>query len=158
MNRDNAADCHPLRRPPPCYSGAVLWLAVLLFTIPFSAAQETSSRKAATQGKAMPSGKALFIQHCASCHGDDAKGAGPAALALKKQPPDLTTLAKRNRGKFPYDEVSKAIDGDVEVPAHGSREMPTWGPLFLALTDLNTREAERLTTTLTDYIKSLQVK
>jgi len=36
--------------------------------------------------------------------------------------------------------------------------MPTWGPLFLALTDLNTREAERLTTTLADYIKSLQVK
>ena len=132
-------------------------LAVLLFTIPFSAAQETSSRKGATPGKAI-SGKTLFMEHCASCHGDDAKGAGPAALALKKQPPDLTALAKRNHGKFPNDEVSKAIDGDVEVPAHGSREMPTWGPLFLALTDLNTREAGRLTTTLTDYIKSLQVK
>jgi mono/diheme cytochrome c family protein len=135
----------------------VFWLAVLLFTIPFSAAQKTSSRKGATPGKAI-SGKTLFMEHCASCHGDDAKGAGPAALALKRQPPDLTALAKRNHGKFPYDEVSKAIDGDVEVPAHGSREMPTWGPLFLALTDLNTREAERLTTTLTDYIKSLQVK
>jgi mono/diheme cytochrome c family protein len=136
----------------------VFWLAVLLFTIPFSAAQETSSKKAAPQGKTTPSGKTLFMQHCASCHGDDAKGAGPAALALKKQPPDLTTLAKRNHGKFPYNEVSKTIGGDVEVPAHGSREMPTWGPLFLALTDLNTREAERLTTTLTEYIKSLQVK
>jgi len=156
--RDNAVNCHPLRRPAPCYSRAVFWLAVLLFTIPFSAAQETSSRKGATPGKAMLSGKTLFMEHCASCHGDDAKGAGPAALALKRQPPDLTALAKRNHGKFPYDEVSKAIDGDVEVPAHGSREMPTWGPLFLALTDLNTREAERLTTTLADYIKSLQVK
>jgi hypothetical protein len=36
--------------------------------------------------------------------------------------------------------------------------MTTWGPLFLALTELNTRDAERLTTTLTEYIKSLQVK
>ena len=32
------------------------------------------------------------------------------------------------------------------------------GPLFLALTDLNAHEAERLTTKLTDYIKPLQVK
>ena len=83
MYRDNAVNCHPLRRPAPCYSRAVFWLAVLLFTIPFSAAQETSSRKGATQGKAMLSGKTLFMEHCASCHGDDAKGAGPAALALK---------------------------------------------------------------------------
>ena len=157
MNRDNAVDCYFLCKQKPNHWRAALWFAILLLPISFSAAQ-TSSKKAATQGKAMPSGRTLFMQHCASCHGDDAKGAGPAALALKKQPPDLTALAKRNHGKFPYDEVRKAIDGDVEVPAHGSREMPTWGPLFLALTDLNTREAERLTTTLTDYIKSLQVK
>ena len=157
MNRGNAVDCYFLCKQKPNHWRVALWFAILLLLISFSAAQ-TSSKKAATQGKAMPSGRTLFMQHCASCHGDDAKGAGPAALALKKQPPDLTALAKRNHGKFPYDEVRKAIDGDVEVPAHGSREMPTWGPLFLALTDLNTREAERLTTTLTDYIKSLQVK
>ncbi len=158
MNRDNAVDSYFLCKQKPNHWRAVVWFAILLLPISFSAAQETSSKKAATHGKAMPSGRTLFMQHCASCHGDDAKGAGPAALALKKQPPDLTVLAKRNHGKFPYDEVRKAIDGDVEVPAHGSREMPSWGPLFLALTDLNTREAERLTTTLTDYIKSLQVK
>jgi mono/diheme cytochrome c family protein len=156
VNRDNAVDCDSLRALN--HSRAVLWFAVLFLTIPFSAGQETSSKKAATHGKVMQSGKTLFMQHCASCHGDDAKGAGPAALSFKKQPPDLTALAKRDHGKFPYDEVRKAIDGDVEVPAHGSKDMPTWGPLFLALTDLNTREAERLTTTLTDYIKSLQVK
>lgn len=98
------------------------------------------------------------MQHCASCHSADARGAGPAAVALKKQPPDLTVLAKQNHGKFPYDEVFKAIDGDFEVSAHGSKEMPTWGPLFLALTGVNAREAERLTTNLTDYIKSIQVK
>jgi mono/diheme cytochrome c family protein len=137
---------------------AVLWIAVLLLSIPFSAAQETSSKKAEIHGKSIASGKTLFMQHCASCHGDDAKGAGPAAAALKKQPSDLTALAKRNHGKFPYDEVSKAINGDFEVPAHGSREMPTWGPLFLALTDLNVRKAENLTKNLTDYIKSIQVK
>ena len=136
----------------------LLWIAMLLLLISFSAAQETSSKKAGTRSKSIASGKTLFMRHCASCHSADARGGGPAAVALKKQPPDLTGLAKQNHGKFPYDEVVKAIDGDFEVPAHGSKEMPTWGPLFLALTDLNTREAGRLTTTLTDYIKSLQVK
>ena len=158
MNRDNAVDCYVVCKQKPNHSRAVIWLAILLLPISLSAAGETGSKKGAIHGKATPSGRTLFMQHCASCHGDDAKGAGPAALALKKQPPDLTALAKRNHGKFPYDEVFKAIDGDFDVPAHGSREMPTWGPLFLALTDLNAHEAERLTTTLTDYIKSLQVK
>ena len=136
----------------------VLWIAMLLLPISFSAAQETRSKRAGTLSKSITSGKTLFMQHCASCHSADARGAGPAAVALKKQPPDLTALAKQHHGKFPYDEVFKAIDGDSEVPAHGSKEMPTWGPLFLALTDLDTRKAELLTTNLTDYIKSLQIK
>jgi len=158
LNRDHAVNRYSLRRQEPAHSRGVLWFAILLLPVSFSAAQETSSKKVETHGTSIASGKTLFMQHCASCHGDDGKGAGPAAFALKKQPPDLTALAKRNHGKFPSDEVSKAIDGDFEVPAHGSKEMPTWGPLFLALTDLNAAKAERLTTNLTDYIKSLQVK
>jgi mono/diheme cytochrome c family protein len=158
LPRDRTAGRYSRRRDEPNHWRAVLWIAALLLPISVSAAQQTSAKKAESRGKSMASGKTLFMQHCASCHGDDAKGAGPAALALKKQPPDLTGLAKRNHGKFPYQEVSKAIDGDFEVPAHGSREMPTWGPLFLALTDLNAQEAERLTTQLTDYIRSLQVR
>jgi len=142
----------------PNDSRAVLWIAMLLLPISFAAAQETPSKKAEKRRESIGAGKILFMQHCASCHSADAKGAGPAALALKTQPPDLTVLAKRNHGKFPYDEVVKAIGGDVEVPAHGSREMPTWGPLFLALADLNARKAENLTTNLTEYIKSIQVK
>jgi len=142
----------------PNHSRTVLWIAVLLLSVSFCGAQEKSSKRGKSHGESIASGKTLFMQQCASCHGDDAKGAGPAALALKKQPPDLTALAKQNHGKFPYSEVSKTIDGDMEVPAHGSKEMPTWGPLFLALTDLDTRKAELLTTNLTDYIKSLQIK
>ncbi len=142
----------------PCVRPLVLWITGLLLPISFSAAGRTKSPASETRSQSIASGKTLFMQHCASCHGDDAKGAGPAAVALKKQPPDLTALAKRNHGKFPYDQVSKAITGDFAVPAHGSREMPMWGPLFLALTGENAREAERLTTNLTDYIKSIQVK
>src|ERR1035437_888659 len=45
-------------------------------------------------------GQALFQAYCASCHGKDAKGAGPAAPALKAKPADLTQIGKNNGGKF----------------------------------------------------------
>src|SRR5436305_11025501 len=46
-------------------------------------------------------GKDLFREYCAVCHGVDAKGAGPAASALKKPVGDLTQLTVKNKGKFP---------------------------------------------------------
>jgi len=72
----------------------------------------------------------LFRAYCASCHGADAKGKGPAAPALKARVPDLTLLAKRNGGKFPAARVRNMIMGDEVLAAHGSREMPVWGPIF----------------------------
>jgi len=126
--------------------------AMLLLLASFVLAADSGTSK-----PAVPSGRVLFAEHCASCHGVDAKGAGPAALTLKIQPPDLTSLAKRD-GKFPYDQVYKTIDGDFPVTAHGTREMPTWGALFLALTDLNQQTAEQYVRNLTNYIKSIQGK
>jgi len=108
--------------------------------------------------KSNESGKMLFKQNCASCHGDDAKGGGPAAVALKVQPPDLTQLTRQKGGKFPYDEVKKTIAGESMVSAHGSREMPTWGPLFLAMTGENQKAVDQRLTNLTDYLKSIQAK
>lgn len=53
------------------------------------------------------------------------------ASVLKGPVPDLTTLTKRNKGKFPAAELEKMIlgEGDSRL-AHGSREMPVWGPVF----------------------------
>ena len=75
-------------------------------------------------------GPDLFRTYCASCHGVDGKGKGPAAPALKASVPDLTLLSKRNRGKFPAAHVREVIIGEQVVAAHGSREMPIWGPIF----------------------------
>ena len=76
-------------------------------------------------------GPDLFHAHCAACHGPDGKGNGPAGAALKTKPADLTVLAKNNGGKFPTQRVQKFISGDdPSLLAHGSREMPVWGPIF----------------------------
>lgn len=75
-------------------------------------------------------GPDLFRDHCAACHGADAKGNGPAASALKAKVPDLTMLAKNNGGQFPAAGVRKVISGDEVLASHGSREMPIFGPIF----------------------------
>jgi mono/diheme cytochrome c family protein len=130
----------------------------LLLAISFLAAAPPKPGDPASHGKSAASGKVLFTNHCASCHGADAKGAGPAAIALKVQPPDLTALAKVNHGKFPYEQVRKAITGDTTVAAHGSRDMPTWGAMFLGMNGVNEKDAEQRIADLTDYLKAIQGK
>jgi len=103
------------------------------------------------------SGKAMFSEYCAVCHGVDAKGHGPASPALKTQPSDLTSLAARNGGKFPEFRVYEFIKGSDDVPAHGSREMPVWGDVFNSMQHEQAVTSMRITN-LTNYIKSLQQK
>ena len=57
----------------------------------------------------MALGQKLYTQYCASCHGADGKGNGPEAAKLNPKPGDLTQIAKKNGGKFPFYEVD-AVD------------------------------------------------
>jgi mono/diheme cytochrome c family protein len=75
-------------------------------------------------------GPDLYRAYCASCHGIDAKGHGPAAAALKATVPDLTMLTENNRGEFPAKLVRNTIMGEEMLAVHGTREMPIWGPIF----------------------------
>ena len=72
-------------------------------------------------------GKREYIDSCASCHGEDAKGHGPVAGFLKQKVPDLTVLAKNSAGVFPFARVYDVIDGRQAVAAHGPRDMQVWG-------------------------------
>lgn len=104
------------------------------------------------------SGAEMYRTYCASCHGVDGKGSGPAAAGLKKAPPDLTQIAKRHNGQFPPDfRIMRIIDGyDIEA-VHGSRDMPIWGNYFRAKQRdegiVSLREHN-----LTEYLKSIQQK
>ena len=72
-------------------------------------------------------GKREYDSNCASCHGVKGKGDGPSKPFLTKSPPDLTVLAKNNKGVLPVDRLHEVIDGRREVGSHGSRDMPIWG-------------------------------
>ncbi len=103
------------------------------------------------------SGKEMFDAYCASCHGVDGKGNGPAAPALKMQPADLTLLAQKNGGKFPAMHVMSSIR-DVTQNVHGSKDMPVWGPVLSSVSSNNPAIVTQRISNLTKYIESLQVK
>ena len=76
-------------------------------------------------------GRDLLRAYCAVCHGTDGKGGGPMAGSLKTGPADLTKIAARNQGQYPFVKVQRIIGGDEPMSAsHGPREMPIWGPVF----------------------------
>ena len=113
-------------------------------------------------------GRREFETSCAVCHGAEARGDGPLRPFLVKPPTDLTTLARRNGGKFPTREVMEIIDGRSTAPigSHGPRDMPVWGEVFLeqaqddpARTKLHPEWSVRARiVALIDYLGQLQVK
>jgi mono/diheme cytochrome c family protein len=117
-----------------------------------AAAQRSTPRTIAA------SGKQTYMQYCASCHGIDARGDGPAAFVLKTPPPDLTTLAKRHDGKFPYEYVSDVLSFGTRILSHGSSDMPIWGPIFGSLDNYNEPAVRKRIKDLSDYLVSLQQK
>ena len=104
----------------------------------------------------MPSGEQMFKQYCAVCHGADARGMGPLAAVLKTPPPDLTTLSKRHLGRFPRAYVTSILQFGPGPNAHGSSDMPTWGPIFRYYDKQNERVVEQRIKNLCDYLASLQ--
>ena len=106
----------------------------------------------------IPSGSVMFGQYCSACHGENGKGGGPTVARLKVPPPDLTTLAKRHGGKFPSDYVSTVLLFGPGTTAHGSPDMPTWGPIFGILDKQNARAVEQRIKNLSDYLASIQQK
>jgi len=130
-------------------------LALLLMTAP------------AMADEALEQGKADFIQLCAPCHGVDAKGDGPQVSHLKKKPADLTAITARY-GRFPEDRVFETIAG-IDMPdGHGTREMPSWGDVFVSEDIGNSTkledamkaadDASRRIAGLMEYIESIQAR
>ena len=110
----------------------------------------------------MTYGQAEFLNSCAACHGTDGRGDGPMAEVLNTPPADLTRIAERNGGSFPYWKVFATIDGRYIVPGHGERDMPVWGRQFIDedVATYGPSGGEIVTTEriheLTTYVETLQ--
>jgi hypothetical protein len=139
LNVENRRNVNPLRnevdlvKSIACFLVAVASAWCVVFALARAESPQTSQPKSQTEGQPLISsleGPDLFRSYCAPCHGADGKGNGPATAALKTKPPDLTTITRRNGGKFPTKRVGETIAGNDRIAAHGSREMPIWGPIF----------------------------
>lgn len=139
---------------------------VFILLVSLSPAQQNQQavngqvKNASITNVAPTDGKLMFETYCASCHGINGRGYGPAAGALKTTPTNLTTLAKNNKGEYPSLHVMQTIRGDATYPAHGSKDMPVWGTAFRALQfdkDPNI-DVQRRIISLDDYIALLQKK
>lgn len=76
--------------------------------------------------RAIGQGRALYLAHCAPCHGTDARGAFTGTNHLRA--PDLTAIASRD-GRFDPVRVAVHVDGRQETP-RGEGGMPCWGARF----------------------------
>ena len=124
--------------------------------------------------KSFDLGKREYESKCAVCHGMTAKGDGPFMrfVAYKsKGTEDLTALAKRNGGLFPFQSVYEYIDGTRDLEVHGPRTMPIWGRDYLREARDGYRDENYMSgpfdpgryavmriLALTDYLSRIQLK
>jgi len=138
-----------------------LWLGVPLMlssTLVVVATTPQGARgEPTTTAVALASGRDTFRQFCAPCHGVDGRGHGPIAAILTTPPTDLTTMKRRNMGVFPLATFEAMITGasHLATAAHGSEQMPIWGPTFSAI-DGNPTLARARVANLAAYMESLQ--
>jgi mono/diheme cytochrome c family protein len=130
-------------------SALLLLIIALAFTTGHAAAQ---------------SGKQDYETYCAECHGSDGKGNGPSLQTIPMNPPpsDLTQLAKKNGGKFPFDEVVDTIDGRKNIPSHERLQMPFLGTTLQKpgeeFTPESDAEVKKRIESMARYVESLQRK
>lgn len=106
-------------------------------------------------------GRALFVEYCATCHGEDAKGDGPMARAMEVPPKNLTLISLRHGDTFPRAKVLSTIDGYARSDLDGPG-MPEFGELLRGdLVPLDTGDGTMTPTprkmvALLEYLESIQ--
>jgi mono/diheme cytochrome c family protein len=124
-----------------------------------SYADQSSAKVTIPVNKTMAtSGKQMYANYCAPCHGVDGRGQGPVSSALKTPPMDLTVLARNNHGKFPDAHIANVLQYGVDMPSHGSAEMPVWGPILGNMNHTNPQERMLRVSNLSRYLETMQVK
>ena len=101
-------------------------------------------------------GKVAYQRYCTSCHGRAGRGDGSLAGDLRVAVPDLTTLARRSNGSYPFERVVSVIDGRKPARGHGTPDMPAWGDAFTRTDGTPVASPEEVVQAVAHYIWSLQ--
>lgn len=146
------------------WTKSMMLVGTFMVAASFCPAQDKTEQKpvvkpAVIQQTSPASGKKMFVQYCAPCHGTDG-GTGPVAGPMKVPPTDLTQLAKKQGGKYPATHVSSVMKfgSGTASEAHGSADMPVWGPLFKSLDKFHNTTMQQRVGNLVDHIGTLQAK
>ena len=124
-----------------------------------SYADQSKSKVTIPVTRTAPSnGKLMYSSYCAPCHGVDGRGQGPVATALRTPPMDLTVLSRNIHGKFPDTHIVSVLQSGVEIPSHGSAEMPVWGPILAKMNQANPQDRLLRISNLSRYLETMQVK
>ena len=133
---------------------AVLLAVPALLAAPFAFSDGQSISAKAAEGEV--SGADEFQRYCALCHGRDGRGLGPVSDAMTRPAADLTLIAKRNDGVFPFEKVAETIRHGGGIAEHTRSRMPAWSKNLSA--GSGPAHADAIVLAVTKYVQSLQEK
>lgn len=123
--------------------------------------EPTGVAKAERGGSRGP-GRILYLTHCESCHGPDARGQGTVASALRTPAPNLTVLWQEYGTPLDRERLAEYIDGRRVFAVYGARGMPIWGEEFFRDVPASTPDVEvlkaRLIGVLVEYLETVQTE
>lgn len=136
--------------------GSVGLLALILS---FAVLTGPAASESAAWRENLADGKQEYEENCVSCHGADGRGQGDLGQKLFKKPSDLTTIAERNEGEFPFQRVFQIIAGDTPVAGHETMHMPEYADRMKSDNfKPGYHQAHVRILQLTHYLQSIQAK
>jgi mono/diheme cytochrome c family protein len=117
-----------LEKPPTEAKAVIYAVAILVAALSWHGVTPVQAQEL----DVIAAGEIEYQNYCAVCHGVDGRGYGMMGKFLTVQPSDLTQLAKKTAGRFPFWQIYRTIDGREEIRGHGTRDMPVWGARFRA--------------------------
>lgn len=136
-----------------------LWVLAVAatFAARMGYADRTTTKVTIPVKKTAPtSGSQMYANYCAPCHGLDGRGHGALAAALRRSPSDLTVLTMSNRGRFPDTHIAVVLQNGIDLPSHGTAEMPVWGPILGKMDQAHTQDRLLRISNLSRYLESIQ--
>jgi mono/diheme cytochrome c family protein len=130
-----------------------------LISVGLLAAAAFAANASESKRAVLDDGRMEFEENCTACHGKDGTGTGELAVKLVKPPKDLTAIAARNGGVFPFWQVFEIIAGETPVAGHDTFQMPQYSKRMRAqegapgFLPAHVRVLE-----LTHYLESIQKK